>query len=586
MNKTENLSIEETNEIREKLGMKPIPVFQEKNTDHKESLSIEETNELRASLGLKLIPPQQNFNSSPPNVHNTSKIDELREKITKFQKKANAPLRMAHLLEETDVNDDSSWLENMNAIHASHESKRSSTLPRKGATKEDENIDLHNVQVSYNIEALSPKKDTILTLKESSIFDDTDSTEVLENVKAAEENADREKLRLRQMNKDRRQKKKILNVSSLDIEEEEGEKHSLTTTHLIIGAEQGIMKAPNTISAKPPTGKVKVNFDSANNMSDEDGGDFKPLKIKKRKIKDPRSTKARKSKITDKMEIVKLVDEDESLSWMEEEQPVTIINPRTSSNNELKGPEDLAREIEKARDEEKRRTESILKMREISNSIVVDEKVTFLNTLDTSLSERSATENKVKVHGEGEKNIGDVTNGHTKEGSGNNTLTEAVNNEPNYEGDAENAPNFFSGLASTLGYLRKKSVFTTGDVDLKPGKDVNNSESLRRDVRNKEHTGTGTYTKDKLHGPEQFTSSDSSNANTHSKRQDHYDPDIKLVYRDEKGNRLTTKEAYKKLSQKFHGTKSNKKKRAKMKSRIEARKNTPENGSLFEFDDN
>lgn len=77
----------------------------------------------------------------------------------------------------------------------------------KGATKEDENIDLHNVQVSYNIEALSPKKDTILTLKESSIFDDTDSTEVLENVKAAEENADREKLRLRQMNKDRRQKK-------------------------------------------------------------------------------------------------------------------------------------------------------------------------------------------------------------------------------------------------------------------------------------------------------------------------------------------------------------------------------------------
>ena len=99
MNKTENLSIEETNEIREKLGMKPIPVFQEKNTDHKESLSIEETNELRASLGLKLIPPQQNFNSSPPNVHNTSKIDELREKITKFQKNVNAALRMAHLLE-------------------------------------------------------------------------------------------------------------------------------------------------------------------------------------------------------------------------------------------------------------------------------------------------------------------------------------------------------------------------------------------------------------------------------------------------------------------------------------------------------
>ncbi|QHS76391.1 U4/U6-U5 snRNP complex subunit SNU66 [Saccharomyces paradoxus] len=586
MNKKESLSIEETNEIREKLGLKPIPVLQEENAGRKESLSIQETNELRASLGLKLIPPQQNQNVSPPTIHTTAEVDILREKITKLQK-ANIPLRMLHLLEETGVNDDSSWLENLNAITALDESKASSRLlPRKGATKEDEDIDLHNVEVSYNIETLSAKKDTILTLKESSIFDETDSVDVLENEKAAGESTEREGLRLRQMNKDRRQKKKILNVSSLDIEEEEKEEHSLANTHLIIGAEQGIAKAPKGMIAKLPTGKVKVNFDGANDILDEDGGDYKPLKIKKRRIKDPKSTKARKLKIAHKMDVVKLVDEDESFSWMNEEQPVTIMNPRSSSKNELKAPEDLAIEIEKTRNEEKRRTENILKMRENSNNIIVDEKVTFLDTLDMGLPEGNTTANKLKVDDEGEKNVGDVTGQHFKEASGNNKLTESVNTEPNNEGDIEDAPDFFSGLASALGFLRKKSVLTPGNAGLKAEKGTNDSESLRKGVRNKEPTDTTSYTKDGLHGLKQSEASNSPNniSSNQRKRQSHYDPEIQLVYRDEKGNQLTTKEAYKKLSQKFHGTKSNKKKRAKMQSRIEARKNAFENDNLFEFD--
>lgn len=49
--------------------------------------------------------------------------------------------------------------------------------------------------------------------------------------------------------------------------------------------------------------------------------------------------------------------------------------------------------------------------------------------------------------------------------------------------------------------------------------------------------------------------------------------EINLIYRDEKGIPLTTKEAYKKLSQKFHGTKSNKKKKEKFESKLRARHN-------------
>lgn len=60
--------------------------------------------------------------------------------------------------------------------------------------------------------------------------------------------------------------------------------------------------------------------------------------------------------------------------------------------------------------------------------------------------------------------------------------------------------------------------------------------------------------------------------------------EINLVYRDEKGIPLTTKEAYKKLSQRFHGTKSNKRKREKFESKLRARHNGSINNSEREWE--
>ncbi|GCF00772.1 hypothetical protein ZYGM_000671 [Zygosaccharomyces mellis] len=60
--------------------------------------------------------------------------------------------------------------------------------------------------------------------------------------------------------------------------------------------------------------------------------------------------------------------------------------------------------------------------------------------------------------------------------------------------------------------------------------------------------------------------------------------EINLVYRDENGIPLTTKEAYKKLSQKFHGTKSNKRKREKFESKLRARHNGNTNNSEREWE--
>ncbi|CAR28811.1 ZYRO0F12496p [Zygosaccharomyces rouxii] len=60
--------------------------------------------------------------------------------------------------------------------------------------------------------------------------------------------------------------------------------------------------------------------------------------------------------------------------------------------------------------------------------------------------------------------------------------------------------------------------------------------------------------------------------------------EINLVYRDEMGTPLTTKEAYKRLSQRFHGTKSNKRKREKFESKLRARHNGNTNNSERELE--
>ncbi|CAI4065226.1 hypothetical protein SUVZ_08G3300 [Saccharomyces uvarum] len=595
MNKEVSLSIEETNVIRAKLGLKPILVAEEKYVSDG-SLSVEETNRQRVSLGLKPIASQARTRSSSTTAHSTAKANALREKITKFQK--TTPLREAQIFEETP---DCSWLNDVNATATSisKEAKTSKGFsPSEDKAKEDEEASLHNVRVSYNIEEFGTKNGTILTLKESSIFDET-NYDVLENEKLAQETTDREKLRLRQMNRDRKQKRMNLHVSSLDIEEEE--KDMLTDIPLTIGAEQGIMNMPKTKSPKLPIGKIKVNFDEMINISDEDDGDFKPVKIRKRKIKDSKTSKVRKINIAPKMETVKLIDEDESLFWMGEEQPVTIINSTPTLEKDLKSAEHLVVEIERARNEEKQRAQDIKKMRESSNNLVIDEKTIFLDSLDLGFLDERTTTNKEVLDKNGEANVDSIASQDFEEVGSNNTRSESVEDELKNEESEKpknDVPDFFSGLASTLGFLRKKNVFVSENDISKARKEAevgnvkreqaNEVEITRKKVRNEKANITNTYTEEGTYRAKKFDDSEIPKkvSEIQSKKLNHYDPDVQLVYRDEKGNQLTTKEAYKKLSQKFHGTKSNKKKKAKMQSRIEARKSAFDIDDVAAFDDN
>lgn len=177
-----------------------------------------------------------------------------------------------------------------------------------------------------------------------------------------------------------------------------------------------------------------------NNISDEDGGDFKPVKIRKRKIKDSKSSKVKKINIAPKMEAVKLIDEDESLSWMGEEQPVTIINSTPSLEKNLKSAEQLAEEFERARNEEKQRTQDVKKMRESSNNLVIDEKTIFLDTLDLTFLDESATTNEEVVDENGEANVENLAGENFKEIESNNKRSGSVEDKLKNE-DSERSKN-------------------------------------------------------------------------------------------------------------------------------------------------
>ena len=121
-----SLSIEETNILRVKAGLKPIPVpvndQQEKKKDEDGviSLSIEETNKLRARIGLPLIPTEstildsdvKNFEKHQQEISNKQKNDELQQRINDAKFKANKRKLVSNetLIDRSKELDTDDWL--------------------------------------------------------------------------------------------------------------------------------------------------------------------------------------------------------------------------------------------------------------------------------------------------------------------------------------------------------------------------------------------------------------------------------------------------------------------------------------------
>lgn len=530
------LSIEETNKLRIQLGLKPIVEEPKKKDEVKESgnENISEDNELH-------------FISK-------DKVSMLRNKLDKMNEK----LYQASIMTESNNNaaaaaasaDNNNWLD---AVREKKPNTNRVKLNRylEDEEEEEEEDDLPIMQVSHDISNLSKGKSTILTLKETSIGnegeDEDDNDDILEDEDVVVEEVTAKNLKLKTLNKDRRRKKMKLDVTSKDIEQTEEEGSNSTTkptqNTIVVGGEiqtnETIEKsAVESQSNLNLEGRIRVAFDNDSDEDDDDDDengmtDYKPVKIKKRKRKEKEHVSSRKRntiRLPTQIHSVNL-DDDEGEDENDDDNIIIPQRKHTFKDVDADGKDndddDIAMIIRRETIE-KERLRSLNKIQSVkTHGLTIDETTTFFDSLNSPI----LTETRgVDVE------IPPVADSKIEDAPEDNTTSVTPVPKPKVD--------FYNGLASTLNFLK--------DHDILPKKE---------DIPHPQSPSNTTDSRDQMGG-------DNNDGDINLET---YNPTINLEYKDAQGNKLTTKEAYKKLSQKFHGTKSNKKKQLKFNQRVKDR---------------
>lgn len=221
------ISLEETNKLRVKLGLRPIPVpgttapepsaqpeqhaepnpkSRQQESAGKAEISLEETNKLRASLGLKPIP----IPSAAPSATSTSYVDQEEQAYKNWQQMKNAEdtkkrketieekikqkqeevlrrraMGAAKTLTQEATNQSTvDWLKKMQNAQKKNVTgginvTNKPSKPLKPALSEYTADDLKGIKVAHDIDELDAGRDIVLTLKDGSVLDDED--DVLES---------------------------------------------------------------------------------------------------------------------------------------------------------------------------------------------------------------------------------------------------------------------------------------------------------------------------------------------------------------------------------------------------------------------
>ena len=573
-----SLSIEETNKLRVQLGLKPIPHDSRTKIEN----NVERLNESYTDKEVPSVDDSDNSNGKDISFITEDKIFLLRHRLSKINQRINGNKTEHDLSNKDNQASERDWLNrvgtrhlNQNKVRLQHYSEEEEEAEEEEDGKEkdknednnginknigNENDELPIMRVSHDIKTLPKGSNTILTLRDTDVINndsDNDDADILENEDLIIQEETEKNLELKKMNKDRRRHKMTLKVSSMDIDNLEndiGSKHAMNS--IIIGGiiqsdenkELTASKQQQQQSGKNEEGKVRVVFDSEDEEEDgdEEMVDFRKIKIKKRTKKgvEQRSIRKRKKvELPQTMSLVQLNNDTDENEEEEEEELNSLINIMPQRNSKLKDDTDeheIAVRIKKEQTERQERLKSINRLGSIhKQGLTVDENSSFFNLLNTNIvSNDSSTEKQTTNN----KTIEDATD------SNENRINQSPNkdklsNFPNNT-SVESKPkvDFYYGIASTLNFLKDHDILPKRTNDTSAS-NVSPTEKFNENIRTRDNVDLS-----------------------------HYNPEIKLEYRDAYGNVLTTKEAYKKLSQKFHGTKSNKKKQMKYNQKIIERK--------------
>ncbi|CAK7895469.1 66 kDa U4/U6.U5 small nuclear ribonucleoprotein component [[Candida] anglica] len=624
-----SLSIAETNKLRAQLGLKllpetePEPQIQQEVQPKVQSvvqssteLSIEETNRLRLSLGLKPITVEKPVNQTPQTevskpkeetkVDGTSSNDRIRQRIQDAKTKATKRRKIIDL--ENSLQDDSEstddWLNKLGS-----KKKTDGKVRRKVEPSHQEN-ELEELSIGHNVNELSKlSNDDILTFDDSNILADDDNGK-LTNEKLSKES------RLKQELKN---KTKIENMKHFgrhykieDEVEEDQDVQDLNTDSVVLGIGGTVSLAKNKVEPiANDTDKVRSKSLAISDLFGEDDElnttDIVPSKPKSTKMKKlKKKTGNSRTKSVDvipngQMEAVNL--EMDGVDTFEDDSELQAIlqSKRKIKQRESRrniSPDQVAKEIsmfQRLEEESKIDRDARLASAE-EGSVVFDDTTDFLSSLSAPILK----EPTVPVELEQIKE--DVTEKQEALDSvtSNDKKSEEIDLEKKVEPILEQPSEVFNkGLASTLKFLQSQSIISkpTTESSLRAREyreaqreaellklKISIEERLLREelASDKQYMNTPKVEREELFGQyldQRLKEKQIIQPNTHSRvnnkdknKLKSYNPDVKLTYRDDQGNVLNTKEAYKVLSHKFHGVMPSAAQASKKAKKLESNK--------------
>lgn len=649
-----SLSLEETNKLRIKAGLSPIPTTSSQlNEEVREviSLSIEETNKLRQQIGLPLLPTTTTTNISSHSTEYKNYEDYERERlqnlknnqlierinIAKFNSNKRKFLTNETIIDNAEDLDTDDWLNNLGeSTESSKPHKKQKTTIVKSNLNDTGPTTTIIGHTTKELQSLGNNE--ILTLKDTDLIndDDEDGTgSILMNQDLSN------KAKLKRNLAERKEAENIkfngrhYRRNNKEEEEEEEEEFNdidgLLTNDKVIMSGSTIDLSSNTAKPPPPPKDKKKNmmaitnlFEDLDNDTLSNNNNIKsnvPIKMKKiKKKKDNNKKKSNKLKLLDDtIKPVELLVEtnignDDDIDDIENQLSNSISNLRTKKlQTRLEfTPEQLAEEISaNKRWEFERKLEQENLKNNNNNNNVYNDTIGFLNNLETNiLSESGEVEVTANINEESaDDDDKDGVKQQEVESKQTNPGVYSIVEEKQKE---DEAPKFSGGLAETLKFLKScnildpESITTTNEElrqqELAREEAIKKSELLKMKISIEERILKEELSKDKsyIRMPKIERSGyfeklldtrlkqkgiiiDNNTGTTTTTKKTNlgmvqnnlkiYNPKVELTYKDELGNVLNTKQAYKQLSHKYHGTglDKNKKKQEQLKKKQQQR---------------
>ena len=231
------LSVEETNKLRAKLGLKPLrtepkPKQEEEEDKEELELSVDATNELRAKLGLAPLRDSSSSSSKRQVIHkpaeNDTEAKEAAERIERaklqrdVQKGIDKTFGASTLADEKQ--DALSWAESMRLKKEQKQSKSKSNKKTKTrSNKNDEAAnensdsgykeqDLEGMAVDHNVSDIQAGETTVMTLADTSILEKSETGNKVLGVNEGDDTLENVNLKEQKQQQDGLSKKRQLEL--------------------------------------------------------------------------------------------------------------------------------------------------------------------------------------------------------------------------------------------------------------------------------------------------------------------------------------------------------------------------------------